>query len=97
MTNTFCPHTGGLFKPPALPVVMTTTKENAMSDETLRDLQKSKSLVLEIIERLTKVETHLESKADKADLQELESNLLKWIIGTILACFVVLGAFLKYF
>ena len=23
MTNTFCPHTGGLFKPPALPVVMT--------------------------------------------------------------------------
>ena len=25
MTNTFCPHTGGLFKPPALPVVMTHT------------------------------------------------------------------------
>ena len=24
MTNTFCPHTGGLFKPPALPVVMTS-------------------------------------------------------------------------
>ncbi len=68
-----------------------------MSDETLRDLQKSKSLVLEIIERLTKVETQLVSKADKADLQEMESNLLKWLIGTILACFVVLGAFLKYF
>ncbi len=68
-----------------------------MSDETLRDMQKSKSLVLEIIERLTKVETQLESKADKADLQEMESNLLKWLIGTILACFVVLGAFLKYF
>ena len=68
-----------------------------MSDETLRDMQKSKSLVLEIIERLTKVETQLESKADKADLQEMESNLLKWLIGTILVCFVVLGAFLKYF
>jgi hypothetical protein len=24
MTNTFCPHPGGLFKPPALPVVMTS-------------------------------------------------------------------------
>ncbi len=26
MTNTFCPHPGGLFKPPALPVVMTVLK-----------------------------------------------------------------------
>ncbi len=72
-----------------------------MSDETLRELQSPKSLILEIIERLTKVETRLESvekqAATKTDLKEMESHLLKWLIGTILACFVVLGAFLKYF
>ena len=86
-----------------------------MSDETLRDMQSPKSLILEIIERLTKaetrlvsIETQLESKVDKLDLamfrqemktdfKDIESKQLKWIIGTILACFVVLGAFLKYF
>ncbi len=72
-----------------------------MADETLREMQSPKSLVLEIIERLTKVETRLESverqAATKTDLKEMESHQLKWLIGTILACFVVLGAFLKYF
>ncbi len=97
-----------------------------MSDETLRELQSPKSLILEIIERLTKaetrlvsIETQLESKVNKSDLavfrqemktdfavsqqemktnfKDMESKQLKWLIGTILACFVVLGAFLKYF
>ena len=86
-----------------------------MSDETLRDMQSPKSLILEIIERLTKaetrlvsIETQLESKVNKSDLaifrqemktdfKDIESKQLKWIIGTILACFVGLGAFLKYF
>ncbi len=86
-----------------------------MSDETLRELQSPKSLILEIIERLTKaetrlvsIETQLESKVNKSDLavfrqemktdfKDIESKQLKWLIGTILACFVVLGAFLKYF
>ncbi len=86
-----------------------------MSEETLRELQSPKSLILEIIERLTKaetrlvsIETQLESKVNKSDLavlrqemktdfKDIESKQLKWLIGTILACFVVLGAFLKYF
>ena len=86
-----------------------------INDETLRELQSPKSLILEIIERLTKaetrlvsIETQLESKVNKSDLavfrhemktdfKDIESKQLKWLIGTILACFVVLGAFLKYF
>ncbi len=101
-----------------------------MTDEILREMQNPKSLILEVIERLTKVETQLENKVDKADLavfqqemktdfavsqqemktdfavsqqemktdfKDMESKQLKWLIGTILACFVVLGAFLKYF
>ncbi len=83
-----------------------------MSDETLQEIQSPKSLILEIIERLTRVETRLETvetqaatKADlaelrmatKADFKQMESHLLKWLFGIILGCFAVLGAFLKYF
>ena len=46
-----------------------------MSDETLQEIQSPKSLILEIIERLTRVETRLETvetqAATKADLAEL--------------------------
>ena len=75
-----------------------------MSDEAMKDMQNPKSLILEIIERLTKVETRLENTATKADLKQVETDfkqmgthLLNWLIGTLLACFMVLGAFLKYF
>ena len=41
--------------------VLPIQKKIPMSDETLREMQKPKSLLLEIIERLTTVETQLES------------------------------------
>ena len=38
-----------------------------MSDETRREMQNPKSLLLEIVERLSKVETRLENTATKSD------------------------------
>jgi tetrahydromethanopterin S-methyltransferase subunit G len=84
-----------------------------MSDETIREMQYPISLLLEIVERFSKVETRLENTvtksdfekvelrlentATKSDFEKMETNQLKWLIATILTCFIVLGAFLKYF
>ena len=75
--------------------------EKLRSDPTLEEMQKPKSLILEIIERLTRVEARLENVVNqtvtKTEFKQMETHQLKWLIGTILACFVLSGAFLKYF
>lgn len=38
---------------------------------------------LEARDRLTRIETRLEHMATKADLQELQSTMIKWLVGTV--------------
>jgi tetrahydromethanopterin S-methyltransferase subunit G len=67
-----------------------------MSDETIREMQYPISLLLEIVERLSKVETRLENTATKSDFEKvelrlenaatksdfekMETNQLKWLL-----------------
>ena len=46
---------------------------------------------LEIERRLTKIEATLSAIATKADLHALETRLIKWMVGSVLAAAMVTG------
>ena len=49
--------------------------------DTETRVEKLEEFVVETRERLTRIETRLDQTATKADLAELSSTMIKWMIG----------------